>query len=270
MRRCAGDLEEQLAETEKLRALGQLTGGVAHDFNNLMTVVSSAAEMLQDEPDMDIEEHAELVEAIRKAADTGRTINAGLLAYARKQKLTPELIDLEEHLSNSRPLFQGTVGEEMGLQIKARPLTITADKGQLTTAIINLLSNARDASESRGTVSIDVESLPDESAVKLSVKDSVAYMVLSGSPEDDWRSTVNPAKAPSSASFSPQQVIDQQAAAMLLLPLLISNFVCYWSMTTMPFATWSGGCWRIWAMKSTPLQEGKPRWKNWTRSFQTC
>jgi len=166
------DLEEQLAETEKLRALGQLTGGVAHDFNNLMTVVSGAAEMLKGEPDMDSEEHAELVEAIRKAAETGRNINAGLLAYARKQKLTPELIDLEEHLSASRPLFQGTVGEEMDLEIKTRPLTIAADKGQLTTAIINLLSNARDASDSRGKVSIDVESLQDASEVKLSVKDS--------------------------------------------------------------------------------------------------
>jgi len=157
-----------LAAAEHLRKSAE----IAHNFNNLMTVVSGAAEMLRGEPDRDIKEHTELVEAIQKAADTGRTINAGLLAYARKQRLTPELIDLEEHLSNSRPLFQGTVGEEMTLEIKTPPLTITADKGQLTTAIINLLSNARDASQSRGTVSIDVESLADESAVKLSVADS--------------------------------------------------------------------------------------------------
>ena len=166
------DLEDQLAETEKSRALGQLTGGVAHDFNNLMTVVSGAAEMLRDEPDMDSKEHDELIEAIRNAADTGQKINAGLLAYARRQKLTPEPVDLEQHLSDSRRLFQGTLGEEMVLDINARPLTIEADKGQLTTAIINLLSNARDASKSRGSVSIEVEPLPEESAVKLSVKDS--------------------------------------------------------------------------------------------------
>ena len=166
------NLEEQLAETEKLRALGQLTGGIAHDFNNLMTVVSGAAELLESAPDMDREDRAELVGAIRKATDTGQKINAGLLAYAKRQKLTPEPINIEGYLSDSRPLFQGTVGEQMTLEINGLPLTIAADKGQLTTAIINLLLNARDASGSVGHVSIEVEHLEDEAAARLSVRDS--------------------------------------------------------------------------------------------------
>ncbi len=150
------ELEKQLAEADKLRALGQLTGGIAHDFNNLLTVVTSASEMLALEPDMSEGERQELISAIQRSADSGRDVNKGLLAYARQQPLKPETIDLQEHVLSSRRIFERTLGEGMTLHIQCESSSIQVDRGQLTTALINLLINARDASERRGEVFIDV------------------------------------------------------------------------------------------------------------------
>ncbi|MGI9325743.1 MAG: tetratricopeptide repeat protein [Pseudomonadales bacterium] len=162
-------LEQELAEGDKLRSLGQLTGGVAHDFNNLLTVVSGAADLLEHDPDMPVAKRRELVRAILEAAESGSEINIGLLAYARQQRLNPELIDLEEFFEKSRSLFQRTLGEGMVLEVSAASLTIEVDGGQLATAIINLLTNAREASDSRGKVLITVaqntEGAPDNAAI---------------------------------------------------------------------------------------------------------
>ena len=153
------DLEKQLAEADKLRALGQLTGGIAHDFNNLLTVVTSASEMLADEPDMPDADRAELIAAIRRAADSGRDVNRGLLAYARQQPLEPEPIDIAELFESSRRLFERTLGDEMQLETDCDHATVLADRGKFTTALINLLVNARDASDGRGNVVVQARVL---------------------------------------------------------------------------------------------------------------
>ena len=152
-------LEAELAESEKMRSLGQLTGGVAHDFNNLLTVVTAAAELLEENPNKSADERSKLLHAILGAAKSGREINSGLLAYARRQQLVPEPIMLNEFLANSRLMFQQTLGEGMSLTIDSDPLVILADHGQLTAAIMNLLTNAREASLGRGEVQINATSV---------------------------------------------------------------------------------------------------------------
>ncbi|MEM6707057.1 MAG: ATP-binding protein, partial [Acidobacteriota bacterium] len=153
------ELEKQLAEADKLRAIGQLTGGIAHDFNNLLTVVTSASEMLADEPDMPDDERMELIAAIRRAADSGRDVNRGLLAYARQQPLEPEPIPVTEHLATCRRLFERTLGDEMTLEMDCGTESVLADRGKFTTALINLLLNARDASSGRGKVILRANTL---------------------------------------------------------------------------------------------------------------
>ena len=165
------ELERQLAEADKMRALGQLTGGVAHDFNNLLTVVSSAAEMIGARPDMSRTERTTLIEAILRASDTGREVNRGLLSYARQQPLTPEPVELEPYLLESRQLFERTIGPGMLLETRTAPGCIKVDRSQLTTAIINLLLNARDASSGRGTLSIEMRSVPGSNSMAIEVHD---------------------------------------------------------------------------------------------------
>ena len=165
-------LEKQVAEADKLRALGQLTGGIAHDFNNLLTVVTSASEMLANEPEMSAADRQELVAAIRRSADSGRDVNQGLLAYARQQPLEPETIDIRDHLERSSRIFERTLGSEMTLTIGSAPAFILADRSTLTTALINLLLNARDASNGRGEVEILVTPQGEGSTILLEVKDN--------------------------------------------------------------------------------------------------
>ena len=163
-------LERELAETDKLRSLGLLTGGVAHDFNNLLTVISGAAELLELDPDMAAQKRTELIQSIQEAATSGGEITLGLLAYARRQQLNPELTDLTEFFDSSKALLQRTLGAEMALEIMPAALTVLVDKSQLTTAIINLLTNAREASDSRGNVLITVIRSQNESRCDALIK----------------------------------------------------------------------------------------------------
>ena len=180
-------LEQELAENDKLRSLGQLTGGVAHDFNNLLTIITGAAELLDVDPEMDEHRRRDLVHAIQQAADSGGEINAGLLAYARRQQLNPELIDLSEFFDGANGLLRRTLGEGMTLEIETAPLTIQVDKGQLTTALINLLTNAREASDTRGKVAISVRGSADDAGASalIAVRDWGCGMT----PEEVQKST---------------------------------------------------------------------------------
>jgi len=149
-------LAESLAEAEKLQALGQLTSGVAHDFNNLMTVVTLSAEQLQSTETKEDLPNRKHVENILNAAESAADITASLLAYARKQPLTPELTELETFVRESLPLFESTLGESITLETTLTTGTVLVDRGQLTTAIINLLLNAKEAQQDGGRVLLEV------------------------------------------------------------------------------------------------------------------
>jgi signal transduction histidine kinase len=175
-------LEANLAEGDKLRSIGQLTSGVAHDFNNLMTVVSLSAEMLRQASDVLTARQQQCVEDILLAAQSGAEVTSGLLAYARQQPQEPEHLALDEYLAGAEALFRRTLGEGIRFELvcgeagaTATPSEgrstygVTVDKANLTTAIINLLMNAREALNGRGSVRMRLTAEPEQ--VSLSVSD---------------------------------------------------------------------------------------------------
>ncbi len=156
-------LESQVERSQHLDVLARLTGGVAHDFNNLMTVVCQAMHLLRLQPGVRGAPAAlELVHEAEDAARVGGRITQQLLAFARQQPMRPEVVRLQEFCEQHRALFERSLGESMRLTIdlpRHESLAIRVDRGQLTTAVMNLLVNSRDASDGRGEVTLKGESI---------------------------------------------------------------------------------------------------------------
>ncbi|MET0273984.1 MAG: response regulator [Phenylobacterium sp.] len=150
-------LEQQLAQARKMEAVGQLTGGVAHDFNNLLTVVLGNIDILARKPDEDAARRARRVDAIRQAAERGRDLTRQLLAFSRRQHLSPVTVDVNALIHDFAPLMRQAVGEAVTLEEKLAAESICAhvDPTQLETALLNLAVNARDAMPDGGLLSIE-------------------------------------------------------------------------------------------------------------------
>ncbi len=150
-------LELQLDHKLRLESVGRLTGGVAHDFNNLMTIVQHAAELLRLRPAVAGDEAAiGLVAECTQAAQAGGAISRQLVAFARQQPLTPQRLDLAAFLEKSRALLVRAAGEGRVFEIRTMPgpIEVHADGGQLTAALVNLVTNARDFTAAGGHISI--------------------------------------------------------------------------------------------------------------------
>ena len=148
-------LEEQLAQARKMEAVGQLTGGVAHDFNNLLTVVLGNIDMLATRPEEDAR-RMRRIEAVRAAAERGRDLTGQLLAFSRRQHLTPVTLDVNTLIRHFAPLMRQAVGEAvtLDLDLAETPLATHVDATQLETALLNLAVNARDAMPEGGSLTI--------------------------------------------------------------------------------------------------------------------
>jgi PAS domain S-box-containing protein len=148
-------LEEQLAQARKMEAVGQLTGGVAHDFNNLLTVVLGNIDMLGRKTE-DEERRTRRIDAIRQATERGRDLTRQLLAFSRRQHLSPVSLDVNALIADFAPLIRQAVGEAVTLDIALAGEAICAhvDPTQLETALLNLAVNARDAMPSGGVLTI--------------------------------------------------------------------------------------------------------------------
>jgi len=155
-------LEEQLAQARKMEAVGQLTGGVAHDFNNLLTVVLGNVDMLGRRKE-DEARRARRIDAIRQAAERGRDLTRQLLAFSRRQHLSPVNIDVNDLIREFAPLIHQAVGEAVtvDLALAEGPLCAHVDPTQLETALLNLAVNARDAMPDGGVLSIRTERQAD-------------------------------------------------------------------------------------------------------------
>jgi PAS domain S-box-containing protein len=148
-------LEEQLTQARKMEAVGQLTGGVAHDFNNLLTVVLGNVDML-DRKAEDEGRRARRIEAIRQATERGRDLTRQLLAFSRRQHLSPVSVDVNALIADFAPLIRQAVGEAVTCEVTLADETLCAhvDATQLETALLNLAVNARDAMPSGGVLTI--------------------------------------------------------------------------------------------------------------------
>jgi PAS domain S-box-containing protein len=160
-------LEAQLRQSQRLEAVGQLTGGVAHDFNNLLTVILGNAELLGDRFQGDAM-NQELAQMIVTAAQRGADLTQRLLAFARKQVLDPRPVDINNLLSGIEPMLRLALGEHIDLSVTAGAdlPTIVVDAAQLESAVLNLCLNSRDAMPNGGQLTI--ETMPvsiDESYV---------------------------------------------------------------------------------------------------------
>ncbi|MBZ5623603.1 MAG: PAS domain S-box protein [Acidobacteriia bacterium] len=149
-------LEEQLTHAQKMEAVGRLAGGVAHDFNNMLTVINGYNRMILDElsPLDPLRGHAE---EILKAADRAAAITNQLLAFSRRQIMRPCVLDVNSVLANTQKMLQRLIGEDVQLVLKpARPVGhIKADPTHIEQAIVNLAVNARDAMPTGGKITIE-------------------------------------------------------------------------------------------------------------------
>ena len=149
------DAQAALTQSQKLEAIGQLTGGVAHDFNNLLTVIIGALDVLQRNPDDD-ERRARMLNAAQGAARRGEKLTQHLLAFARRQPLHPEICRIDAMIAESESLLRRAVGEgvELRLDLKAGGRTTLTDSGQFEAALLNLVVNARDATPAGGKITV--------------------------------------------------------------------------------------------------------------------
>jgi signal transduction histidine kinase/FixJ family two-component response regulator len=149
------ETERQLRQSQKMDAVGQLTGGVAHDFNNILTVIMTTIEILADAV-ADRPHLAMIARMIDDAADRGAALTQQLLAFARKQPLDPRSTDINRLIMDAAKLLRPTLGEHMDIACVLDEATSPAlvDPSQLTTALLNLAINARDAMPEGGKLTI--------------------------------------------------------------------------------------------------------------------
>jgi len=154
----AADL--QLRQSQKMEAVGQLTGGIAHDLNNILTVITGTIEILA-EAVADRPELVTIAKMIDEAAERGADLTQRLLAFARKQPLQPREVDVNSLVIEASNLLRPTLGEQVEVQIMLSGDTARAliDPSQLTNAILNLALNARDAMPDGGKLTIETSNV---------------------------------------------------------------------------------------------------------------
>jgi len=175
--------EEQLRQSQKMEAVGRLAGGVAHDFNNALMVIMTAASLQLDDAATTESQRSDL-EQIFKAADHAAGLTRQLLAFSRQQVLQPRVIDLNHVIAGLQAMLRRMIGEDVQLQTELDPRAgrVLADPGQMEQVLVNLSVNARDAMERGGPLRIATQDLevregdghpvPAGKWVLLSVRDS--------------------------------------------------------------------------------------------------
>jgi len=149
-------LEEQFRQSQKMEAIGQLAGGVAHDFNNILTVIHGHASLLGMS---DIDENAaRSAKQITLAAERAATLTRQLLAFSRRQLIQPKRLDLNKTVGNMSDMLGRLLGEDISLQLNYSqiPATVEADAGMMEQVLLNLAVNARDAMPRGGQLAIRI------------------------------------------------------------------------------------------------------------------
>ncbi|MES2721527.1 MAG: ATP-binding protein [Pseudomonadota bacterium] len=152
--------ESALRQSQRMEAMGQLTGGVAHDFNNILMIASSGLDLMErtDKP----ERRKMLIDGMRQAVDRGASLTRQLLAFSRRTSLRPEVIDLTVQLEGMRLLLDRSLGEDISVvvDLPADLWRVQVDPSEFELAILNLAVNARDAMPGGGTITIGGHNRP--------------------------------------------------------------------------------------------------------------
>ncbi|WP_050528205.1 ATP-binding protein [Pseudorhodobacter aquimaris] len=158
--------QKQLHQAQKMEAIGQLTGGVAHDFNNLLAVIMGNLELLQVEidtqlPGVNTKETDLLIEAALASVKHGSELTSNMLAYARKARLQPVMLDINKAISETERWMRRTIASNIQIEtvFQGGVWPILVDQSSLQSALINLILNARDAMEGGGRLTIETANL---------------------------------------------------------------------------------------------------------------
>jgi two-component system, cell cycle sensor histidine kinase and response regulator CckA len=153
-RRQRSHLEQEIHQLQKFEAIGRLAGGVAHDFNNILGIITACTELLRAHVDPEAGEYAD---NIREAAKRGALLTRQLLAFGKRQPLQMQVLDLNERLKDVTKLVRPLMGDdvEIVLALKASIATVEADPGQLDQIVVNLAVNARDAMPRGGKLVVE-------------------------------------------------------------------------------------------------------------------
>jgi PAS domain S-box-containing protein len=148
--------DEHLRQAQKMETVGQLTGGIAHDFNNILTVITGTIEILEDGVAQD-PELAAIAQMIDEAALRGAELTQRLLAFARRQPLQPRTTDVNALIIDAAKLLRPTLGEQVEIEsaFEENAWPALVDPSQLTTALLNLALNARDAMPEGGKLVLE-------------------------------------------------------------------------------------------------------------------
>ena len=150
--------EERLRQSQKMEAIGQLTGGVAHDFNNLLTVIRGSVDLLRRD-NVPAEKRQRYLDAIGDTADRAAKLTGQLLAFARRQTLEPEVFEVGQRLDGITDMLDSITGTRVlvRFELPETSCRVRADVSQFETALVNLAVNARDAMDGQGTVTIRLQ-----------------------------------------------------------------------------------------------------------------
>ena len=153
-------LQQQLAQAQKMESLGRLAGGVAHDFNNILTTILGFASLAMEDLHETDPKRAQLGQ-IQKSAERAANLTGQLLAFSRKQVIEPTVLDLNWLIANTEKMLTRLIREDVRLElVLARPLgMIRADRGQIEQILINLLVNPRDAMPDGGLIRIETANI---------------------------------------------------------------------------------------------------------------
>jgi PAS domain S-box-containing protein len=151
-------LEDQLVQSQKMEAIGQLAGGVAHDFNNILTAITGFSELIV----MDLTDDDPIrsdISEITNAADSAALLTRQLLAFSRKEIIDPKVLDINEAVSRSEKMLQRLIGEDIELAFipKDGLWKVIFDPGQVEQILVNLAVNARDAMRGGGKLTLETE-----------------------------------------------------------------------------------------------------------------
>ena len=153
-------LEAQLRNAQQMEAIGRLAGGVAHDFNNILSIIMGHGELLLRASGFD-DKARNGIEQIQRAADRAASLTQQLLAFSRKQVLQPAVLDLNEAVSDVQKMLSRVIGEDIELIASLHPslMPVKADPGQVEQVLMNLAINARDAMPQGGRLTMETSNL---------------------------------------------------------------------------------------------------------------